>query len=115
MVFTYALKAITSKPSPNDILSAAVNKIGRCQIQIRPLLVEQASTTTSVLAELGHSSFQIRPLVTQKLMATTDRQPTSEPCRSRPFGTTPRRPQLTPQPRAEAVSFHSQIQNRPLS
>jgi hypothetical protein len=49
-----------------------------------------------VLAELGHSSFQIRPLVTQKLMATTDRQPTSELCRSRPLGTTPRRPLLTP-------------------
>jgi hypothetical protein len=61
-----------------------------------------------VLAELGHSSFQIRPLVTQKLMATTDRQPTVVPF-APPLGTSPRRPQLTPQPRAEAVSLSSEI------
>jgi hypothetical protein len=62
---------------------------------------------------------RIRPLadskqatLTQKLMAATDRKPTSESCRGAP-GIAPGRPQLIPQPRAEAVSFHSQIQNRP--
>ena len=35
---------------------------------------------------------------TQMLVAAAHRQPTSESCRWRPLGTTPRRPQLTPSP-----------------
>jgi hypothetical protein len=42
---------------------------------------------------------------TQMLVAAAHRQPTSKSCRSRPLGTTARRPQLTSSPRAGAVSF----------
>jgi hypothetical protein len=72
-----------------------------------------ASTERQVLAEIGHCHFQKWATLTQKLMAAADCKPTSESRRSRPFGTTPQRPQLAPALRPFLLG-HSQIQNRPL-